>query len=144
DPHVSDLLMTDDAYRSLALLAIQTRLDQESPRRVSVLQTASNPTQKETKKQILGTVFAGLMGFVLVALGAVGYEVRVKKVSSLAELRTATPTPVVGVIPWHPDGGPDRRADVTEAVDKLRGYVAQTWLARGATTVAVTSPLADE
>src|SRR6201999_2960278 len=31
-----------------------------------------------------------------------------------------------------------------EAIDKLRTYVAQTWLSRGVTTVAVTSPLGDE
>jgi succinoglycan biosynthesis transport protein ExoP len=140
--------MTDEAFRALALYATQLRLDQESPKRVSVLQTASNPTQKETKKQIIGTVFAGLMGFVLVALGAVGYEVRVKKVSSLSDLQTATPTPVVGVIPWQPDGAADldseRKAEINESVDKLRSYVSQTWLARGATTVAVTSPLGDE
>jgi Mrp family chromosome partitioning ATPase len=78
----------------------------------------------------------------------VAYEARAKKVCGLADLATATPVPVVGVIPWTPDGAanrdPLRRAEVTEAVDKLRTYVAQTWLARGATTVAVSSPLGDE
>jgi Mrp family chromosome partitioning ATPase len=47
-----------------------------------------------------------------------------------------------------PDGStardPIKRADVNEAIDKLRSFVAQTWLSRGATTVAVTSPLGDE
>src|SRR5205085_828386 len=54
----------------------------------------------------------------------------------------------VGVVPWQPDSGvlrdPIKRADVNEAIDKLRAYVAQTWLSRGATTVAVTSPIGDE
>src|SRR5581483_10425621 len=100
------------------------------------------------KKQIFATVFAGLMGFALVGLVAVGYETRAKEVSSLAELKAAGPSTVVGVVPWTPDGAaardPVKRADVNEAIDKLRAYVAQTWLARGATTVAVTSPLGDE
>ena len=44
-----------------------------------------------------------------------------------------------------PDAGfPVKRAAANEAIDKLRAYIAQTWLARGATTVAVTSPLGDE
>jgi Mrp family chromosome partitioning ATPase len=55
---------------------------------------------------------------------------------------------VVGVVPHTPDAAtardPIKRAEVNESIDKLRAYVAQTWLARGATTVAVTSPLGDE
>jgi Mrp family chromosome partitioning ATPase/capsular polysaccharide biosynthesis protein len=116
--------------------------------RVTKRQDASTPLQKDTKKQVLGTVFAGLMGFGLIGLGVVAHETRVRKVSSLGELRATGPTAVVGVVPWMPDGGtardPAKRADVNEAIDKLRSYVAQTWLARGATTVAVTSPLGDE
>jgi Mrp family chromosome partitioning ATPase len=73
-------------------------------------------------------------------------EMRARKVSSLAELKTAVP--VVGVVPWMPDAAtardPIKRADVNEAIDKLRAYVAQSWLSRGATTVTVTSPLGDE
>src|SRR5579883_353155 len=102
DPAITELIGEDEVFKSMSINAALLRLDQDAPNRVRVLQTASTPIQKDTKKQVLGTVFAGLMGFVLVALGAVGYEVRVKKVSSLAELQTATGTPVVGVIPWQP------------------------------------------
>ena len=35
-------------------------------------------------------------------------------------------------------------AAANEAIDKLRAYVSQTWLSRGATTIAVTSPIGDE
>jgi succinoglycan biosynthesis transport protein ExoP len=56
--------------------------------------------------------------------------------------------PVVGVIPGQMGGAADRdplkRAAANESLDKLRTYVSQTWLARGATTVAVTSPLGEE
>lgn len=146
DPTMSELEVHDDAFRSLSLYATQLRLDQESPDRVSILQTASVPMQKDRKKQILGTLVAGMMGFVLVAFGAFGYEMHVKKVSKLSELQQTCATPVVGVIPHNPRErlNPVQLGDVTEAVDKLRGYVAQTWLARGATTVAITSTIEDE
>src|SRR5204863_7988026 len=39
---------------------------------------------------------------------------------------------------------PVKRAAANEAIDKLRAYVSQTWLSRGATTIAVTSPIGDE
>ena len=88
------------------------------------------------------------MGFALVGAAAVAYEVRVRKVSSLGELRGAGHVPVVGVLPWMPTEAttrdPAKRADLSEGIDKLRAYVAQTWLARGATTVTVTSPIGDE
>jgi len=89
------------------------------------------------------TVFAGLMGFGLVGLVVIGFEARAKKVSSLIDLKTCTPTPVVGVLPWQP-GDAMTSQTVIESVDKLRSYVAQTWLTRGATTVAVTSPMGGE
>ena len=148
DPQKTDLLTHDDMYRRLTAQLIGLDFELQSPPRVRKLQDASVPSQKDAKKQILATVMAGLMGFGLIGLVAVGYEVRVKKVSSLGELRATGPTPVVGVVPWQPDGSalrdPVKRADVNEAIDKLRAYVTQTWLSRGATTVAVTSPLGDE
>ncbi|MCU0704868.1 MAG: hypothetical protein MUF18_12895 [Fimbriiglobus sp.] len=123
-------------------------LNKDSPSRIAKIQDASTAMQKDTMKQILGTVAAGLLGFVLVGAVCVGLEMRARKVSSLAELRATAPAPVVGVVPHAPDADtardPIKRAEVNEAIDKLRAYVAQTWLSRGATTVAVTSPLGDE
>ncbi len=148
DPNTTDVKTLDGLYARLTAQAVGLEYELKSPARVQVLQPASTPSLKDTKKQIFATVFAGLMGFALVGLVAVGYETRAKKVSSLAELKAAGPSTVVGVVPWTPDGAaardPVKRADVNEAIDKLRAYVAQTWLARGATTVAVTSPLGDE
>src|SRR5207248_9029522 len=100
------------------------------------------------RKQILATVFAGLLGYAIVALGVVAFETMSKRVSSLADLKGAATTPVIGVIPCQPHEAtgrdPVKRAAANEAIDKLRAHVAQTWLARGVTTVAVTSPLGDE
>jgi Mrp family chromosome partitioning ATPase len=148
DPLKIDINTNVNMLAGMIAQAVRLQYELKSPPRVQPLQPASVPVQKDSKKQIAATVFAGLLGFGLIGLAAVAYETRVKKVSSLVELKTTGPTAVVGVVPWAPDGSlardPVKRADVNEAIDKLRAYVAQTWLARGATTVAVTSPLGDE
>ncbi len=152
-PHLtedSDIQTIDGVYHRLILQQQLLKLEVESPPRVTVLQPGSAPMQKNTKKQVLGTAFAGLMGFVLVALGVIGFETASRRVSSLADVKSAVPVPVVGVIPCVPNatrgGGRDpvKRAATNEAIDKLRAYVSQTWLSRGATTIAITSPIADE
>lgn len=137
------ILAQDDIFRDMAHHAAALRMDIGSPRRVSVLQKASMPVQKDLKKQILVSVFAGVMGFFLVGLVVIGYEARAKKVSNLMDLKSSTPSPVVGVLPWQP-GDTMTSPQVMESIDKLRSYVSQTWLARGATTVAVTSPMGGE
>jgi len=145
-PEASDLDSTDGIYRTLVRQYYLTQMELNSPSRVRVLQSASNPTQKETKKQIIGTVFAGLLGFGLMILGVIGYETMAQRISSLSDIKAASPMTVVGVIPHppRPNSDPLKQAAANESIDKLRTYVAQAWLARGATTVAITSPLGDE
>jgi succinoglycan biosynthesis transport protein ExoP len=149
DPQRTEVATLDAIYSRVTAQHIGLDLElQGAISRVTKRRDASTPLPKDTKKQVLGTVFAGLLGVGLIGLGGVAHESRVRSVSSLGELRATGPTAVVGVVPWMPDGStardPAKRADVNEAIDKLRSYVAQTWLARGATTVAVTSPLGDE
>lgn len=148
DISATDLLTHDSIYAKLTAQLIGLDFELKSPPRVNKLQDASTPSQKDLKKQLLGTAFAGMLGFVLVGVGLIGYETSARKISSLAELKMVGPGPVVGVVPWNPDGrvpSPEPVAnEVQEAIDKLRSYVAQTWLSRGATTVTVTSPLGDE
>lgn len=139
----SQLETTDGIYRKLVQQYHLTKMELDSPSRVRVLQTASHPTQKDMKKQYLGTAAAGLLGFVLMGLGVVAYETVTRRVSSLADVKTAVGVPVVGVIPGGVGRAP-KLAGANEAVDKLRAYVSQTWLSRGATTIAVTSPIGDE
>ncbi len=138
----------DGMYRRSSEQLIALDFELKSPPRVSKLQDASAPSAKDPKKQLIAAVVAGLMGFGLVGLGAVGYETRVRKVSSLGELKTVGGTPIVGVVPWQPTAAtasdPIKKADVTEAIDKLRSVVSQTWLKRGVRTIAVTSPHGDE
>jgi Mrp family chromosome partitioning ATPase len=148
NPGDTALSMEDSIFGRLVAQYHLTKLELGSPERVWVLQSASQPTQKDMRKQILGTIFAGLMGYAIVALGVVAFETMGRRVSSLADLKSSTPAPVVGVIPCQPHEAtgrdPVKRAAANEAIDKLRAYVTQTWLARGASTVAVTSPLGDE
>ncbi|MBN9518446.1 hypothetical protein J0H58_07995 [bacterium] len=148
DPSNTNLMTLDGFYGGLIARHKMIQLELEAPPRVKLLQPASSPTQKDMKKQVLGTVAGGLFGYVVIALGVVAFETVNRRVSSLADLKAAGPAPVVGVIPGLPTDAtgrdPLRRAAANEAIDKLRSYVAQTWLSRGATCVAVTSPLGDE
>jgi polysaccharide biosynthesis transport protein len=148
DPLRSAILSTDGIYQRLVQQYYLTLMELYSPARVKLIQPASTPTQKDSKKQVIGTVFAGLLGFALMALGVVAFETLSRRVSSLADAKGASPMPVVGVIPGQPSAAmardPLKLAAANEALDKLRTYVAQAWLARGATTVAVTSPLSDQ
>jgi Mrp family chromosome partitioning ATPase len=148
DPSITNRMGLDSIYAELVKRHHLIKLDLVSPERVRLLQPASSPMQKDMKKQVLGTVAAGLFGYVLVALGVVAFETVSRRVSSLADLKSTGPAPVVGVIPGVPGDAtgrdPARRAAANEAIDKLRAYVAQTWLSRGATCVTVTSPLGDE
>jgi Mrp family chromosome partitioning ATPase len=139
---------TDSIYRSLVRQYYMTQMELNSPPRVKVLQQGSSPTQKDMKKQVAGTVFAGLMGFGVMILGVLAFETVAKRVSSLADVKTATPLPVVGVVPALPGEAtgrdPAKRAAANEAIDKLRTHVSQAWLSRGASSLAVTSPLGEE
>ena len=56
------------------------------------------PMKREMKKQLLGTIAAALFGFALVGLGVVGYESRVRRALSVAEVQKATLGPVIGAI----------------------------------------------
>jgi succinoglycan biosynthesis transport protein ExoP len=147
-PDGTDLLTTDQIFSRLVQQYHLTKLELESPARVRLLQPASAPMQKDMRKQILATVFAGLMGFGLIALGVVAYETAGRRISSLADAKGTGPAAIVGVIPCLPNQAmgrdPLKRAAASEAFDKLRAYVSQAWLSRGATTVTVTSPIGDE
>jgi succinoglycan biosynthesis transport protein ExoP len=148
DPSDTQRIGADSIYGKLISQYYLTQMELNSPPRVRILQAASHPTQKDMKKQVLGTTFAGIMGFVLIAMGVIGYETMCRRVSSLADVKCTVPSPIVGVIPAEPAEAmgrdPVKRAAANEAIDKLRAYVSQTWLSRGATAIAVTSPIGDE
>ncbi|MBN9118712.1 MAG: hypothetical protein J0I06_06070 [Planctomycetes bacterium] len=144
----TQLMGADSIYARLVQQYYLIQMELNSPPRVRILQPASHPTQKDMKKQVMGTAFAGVMGFVLMAAGVIGYETMCRRVSSLSDVKATIPAPIVGVIPCQPNEAmgrdPVKRAAANEAIDKLRAYVSQTWLSRGATAIAVTSPIGDE
>ena len=144
DPQATDIRTMDGLYAAVCLQVERLSFELKSPPRVWERQAASNPSLKDGKKQLMATVAAGLMGFALVGAGAVAVETRSRKVCSLAELTATSPAAVVGVIPTVVAGDGLSRAAAAEAMDKLRSRVTQSYLARGATTIAVTSPLGDE
>lgn len=147
-PELSDLDSTDGIYRRLVQQYYLTRLELDSPPRVRVIQSASTPIQRDVKKQIVGTIFAGLMGFVLVAAGVIAVETMAQRVNSLQDVQQATPLPVVGVIPGKAEAifarSAQERTAAVEAVDKLRAYVSQAYLTRQAKLVGLTSALQDD
>ncbi|MBA2226033.1 polysaccharide biosynthesis tyrosine autokinase [Thermogemmata fonticola] len=147
-PELSDLDSTDGIYRRLVQQYYLTRLELDSPPRVRVIQSASTPIQRDMKKQIVGTIFAGLMGFVLVAAGVIAVETLAQRISSLQDVRQAAGLAVVGVIPGKAEAvfarSASERAAAVEAVDKLRAYVSQAYLTRGATVIGLTSALQDD
>lgn len=145
NPEDTDTAGQDAVFSRLAMNLYNYQVELNSLGRIQVRQPASAPIQKDTKKQVMAAVGAGLLGYVLLAVGLVGYETLARRVSALGDV-AGGPAPVVGVIPYRPGAGqntPARQAAAAEAVDKLRAYVGQTWLGRGAGCVAVTSPVGD-
>lgn len=148
DPANTETSAADSIFAQLSTQLYLAQMESAAPPRVTELQKASSPTQRDVKKQIIGTVFAGLLGYGLIAMGVIAVETMARRVSSLSDAKTAGPAAVVGVIPCQPNTAlgrdPVKRAAANEAIDKLRAYVSQSWLSRGATAVAVTSPVGEE
>jgi polysaccharide biosynthesis transport protein len=118
------------------------RLEVSAPPRVRDFQRASVPLKRELKKPILGAVVAGLMGFALVGLCVIGYESRVRRAMSLADVQKAMLGPVLGVLPAR-DNVVAVDA-IAEAVEKTRTLLLQQFAQPGGKTVIVTSALAEE
>lgn len=118
------------------------RLEINAPPRVRDFQRAAVPMKKEMKKQILGTVLAGLMGFALVGLSVVLYESRVRRALTLTDVQKAVIGPIAGVLPLRL--GPKADDAVAEAVEKTRTHLLQQFSMPGGKVVAVTSALNEE
>jgi polysaccharide biosynthesis transport protein len=123
------------------------RIELNAPARVIPVQEAAVPMKREMKKQLLGTIGAGLIGFALVGLGVVGYESRVRRTMSVADVQKATLGPVIGAIPavriasGQPTG---ELALAEEAIEKTRANLIQQFGNPGGKVVLVTSALTDE
>jgi Mrp family chromosome partitioning ATPase len=124
------------------------RLELSAPARVMNVQEATVPMKREVKKQLLGTAAAGVLGFLLVGLGVVAYESRVRRTMSVADVQKATLGPVLGAVPavHSPTGQPsaEQLALAEEAIEKARANLMQQFATPGGKVVLVTSALGDE
>jgi polysaccharide biosynthesis transport protein len=123
------------------------RLELSAPTRVQSLQKAAIPMKREIKKQLLGTIAAGFIGFLLVGLGVVAYESRVRRTMSVADVQKATLGPIVGAIPAvrTATGEPTREmALAEEAIEKTRANLMQQFARPGGKVILITSALTDE
>ena len=122
------------------------RLEVNAPPRVQDFQRAAVPLKKEMKKQLLGTIVAGLMGFGLIGFGVVVYESRIRRAMSLADVQKAVLGPMVGVLP-HLEKGSNALTSleaIGEAIEKARTHLLQQFSRSGGKIIAVTSALTEE
>ena len=117
------------------------RLEVNAPKRVNDFQRASVPMKKDMKKQILGTIVAGLLGFGLVGLGVVFHEARVRRALSLADVQKHVLGPLAGVWPARSN---NLQQPFNDAVEKTRTQLFQQFSGPGGKLVAITSALKEE
>lgn len=122
------------------------RLELSAPSRVVPVQEAAVPLKREAKKQLIGTAAAGVIGLALVGLGVVGYESRVRRAMSVADIQKATIGPILGAVPQvNPAAGPTLDlALAEEAIEKVRMGLMQQFGEPGGKTIVVTSAIGDE
>jgi polysaccharide biosynthesis transport protein len=122
-------------------------LEISAPRRVVDVQPAAVPMKRESKKQLMGTAAAFLIGFALVGLGVVGYEARVRRAMTVADVQKATLGPILGAIPQVRTATGEPTADLAlaeEAIEKTRSNLMQQFGKPGGKVVVLTSALGDE
>jgi succinoglycan biosynthesis transport protein ExoP len=123
------------------------QLELTAPARVMPVQEAAVPMKREMKKQLLGTVAAGLIGFALVGFGVVAYESRMRRALTVADVQKATLGPIIGAIPAVHTATGAPTADMglaEEAIEKTRANLIQQFGSTGGKVVMVTSALTDE
>jgi len=123
------------------------QLELKAPSRVQSVQKAAVPMKREAKKQLLGSVAAGLIGFALVGFAVIAYESRVRRAMTVADVQKATLGPVLGAIPAVRTVTGQPTADLAlaeEAIEKTRANLMQQFSRPGGKVVLVTSALLDE
>jgi len=123
------------------------RLELSAPTRVQSFQKAALPMKRDSKRQLLGTAAAALIGFLLVGAGVVAYESRVRRTMSVADVQKATLGPILGAIPALRTitGEPTpEMALAEEAIEKTRANLMQQFGNPGGKVVLITSALTDE
>ncbi len=119
------------------------RLEVNAPPRVRDFQRAAVPLKRDMRKQIFGTIFAGLVGFGLVGFGVIRHESRVRRAMSLADVQRSVLGPMAGILPPRSDQSPASAA-AGEAIEKTRTHLLQQFGRPGGKVIAVTSALTEE
>lgn len=123
------------------------RLELTAPKRAVHVDYAAVPLKREMKKQLMGTAAAALIGFALVGLGVVGYEARVRRAMTVADVQKATLGPILGTIPQVTTLTGRPTADLAlaeEAIEKTRSNLVQQFGKPGGKVIVLTSSLGDE
>jgi capsular exopolysaccharide synthesis family protein len=142
----SGLVYAINTYEDLLRRQNQQSVEvQASKPRVRIWQKASVPIKREMKKQVVFTIAAALLGFVLVGAGVVVYEGQVRRLFSADQIR-ARDLPLLGTLPaiGRADSlseGRSRRPDpFMEGVEKLRLFLMRQTQGRPSSVIVVTSP----
>ncbi|HVK11876.1 MAG TPA: hypothetical protein VM597_24095 [Gemmataceae bacterium] len=147
-----DFTQVDSQSKSDIIAGMMNRknllqLEIAAPKRVVDVQRAAVPMKRESKKQLLGTAAATFVGFALVGLGVVGYEARVRRAMSVADVQKATLGPILGAIPQVRTATGEPTPDLAlaeEAIEKTRSNLMQQFGKPGGKVVVLTSALGDE
>ena len=102
--------------------------------------------KRDIKKQILGTIMAGLIGFGLVGFGVIVSESRIRRAMTLANVQNNVIGPIAGILPPRSGGkGQSGIAEgIGETMEKTRTNLLQQFARPGGKVIAVTSALTEE
>lgn len=149
DTDESSLLFAIGIYEEVLKKLNVMAVDQQNAQpRVIELQKASVPIKKEMKKQVIGTAFAALFGFMLIGACITMYEGRIKRLFGSRDLSGNPALNLIGVLPEIGSsdavaGGAESRglkADpFMEAVEKVRVMLSRNFLGKRAQAILIGS-----
>ena len=147
DTDEGGLINTINIYEKvLSQLNVMTVDQQNAMPRVTERQKASVPIKKEIKKQLIGTGFSGLLGFLLVGACITLYEGRVKRLFGARDLSNNPSLNVIGVLPEMTssdatvtDSAGLQADPFMEAVEKVRLMLGRNFLGKRAQAILIGS-----
>jgi capsular exopolysaccharide synthesis family protein len=151
DMDESSLIYAINTYEDLLKRQNQQSVEiQAAKPRVDEWQKASVPIKKEMKKQVLGTLFAFLMGFAVVGGCITLYENKVNRLFGAQDLAKDPALHVIGTLPEIT--GSDAIGDAQslkadpymEGIEKVRLMLGRNFLGKRAQTILISSASAGE
>lgn len=141
---VNSINIYEKVLNQLNVMAVD---QQNATPRVTERQKASVPIKKEMKKQLIGTGFAGLLGFLLVGACVTMYEGRVRRLYGSRDLAGNPALNLIGVLPEITSHDATAVADshslradpFMEAVEKVRLMIGRNFLGKRAQAILIGS-----